>query len=1414
MILKDTCRICSAPGEPGQPLFYPCKCSGTIRYIHQDCLTTWLSHSKKKTCDVCKHPYSFTKVYASDMPASLPPPLLIRRLAQQTFFASLFGIRAIVIAIIWLGLLPWITIWTWRVYFTMGESTAWWISGRERPADVPIIGFVQTLTASNESISSFNNATILHRFTSRAFWQALSSDIFAGQIIASLIVLIFVAVFLLREWISQNARPGVFDEDEMAGIPPQDPPVLNQQPANQPVQDVNAHMLVPQRQGPLEMDVEARRQARLWRPHRPIPPNPRFEALPRHFDDQERLELRRDPIRQPHILIEPIGIPPLPAVLPPENYDAPPVDTDKGKEKEDITAESVPAASDVRRRMRRRIDNGNDNEILSISSSPTSSDLSFTHLPLSKSSLAADDSLGSSGLHHTTSLEHLATETPEEPTDSSSVPDKNMDRKKRARDEMEEEYEHYFRDHQPPTIGPIDAARARTDILEVAPWLEHERNGEELPPREAAFDDDDDSEDDEAPERIFWDADADREDDDDDDEDVVDIGDFNVPNRPGAQAPAPAQPQPQAPAEQMNDGMDDLEAAVEDDMEGALEAIGLRGPIFGVVQNVILMIFVLDTAIGFGIWLPFTLGKTAALLSLDPQRALYILHLPIRGMRIVTDPIVDFITLALGHYIFPSFYQTSRFFLSSALGLITFFAEALVPPSVASSQSHDITSWLGTELSAVASLWLQQSLPQEPPSPLTQKINDFFETNSTVAQILEPRFAYVGREVRLFTNHFQQSWIRLTLGHGSNERAFAVVLGYGVVGIILALYLNVFTVGNARTAGRAVRNAIRQQLLVVKVAMFIIIELIIFPLGCGTMLDACTIWVFPEASLESRIAFFTQAPLTAMFYHWVAGTMFMYQFAVLLGGCRNIMRPGAMWFIKDPQDQNFHPIRDILERPTFTQFRKLLISAFMYAMVVACGVGSLAILLFIGNRSIFPIRWKTREPLSEVPIDLLFLQIVLPYTMRHLRPRKAVYRVAVQVWRFLAARLRLTSYMFGDRHREEEVSRVYKTWVAFIRRSAKDNEEMTTTKDGTFRRVPSSDNISLPRDMRATAEVQEDGSPLNDKAAALITLQNAEAVKAKRDVKNDYIVVYFPSRFRVRIITFVMAVWTIMAIVAAICIAVPVQVGRHFFTLLSSTTVHDGYSFLAGFYILWGCCLVAKAAESMDRRRQRVTGDGPRADFAVYFAKQSLLWASKMAYMTVCFGVLIPILLGLVVDLYIVLPVRLTLHPTMVPTIRLVDMWSLGLVYCKIAIRLRRKLQLPRRQYDALHMLLSNGWTHPDLRHATKELILPALATLLTTLLVPAGAVYVVRELLQMPLGKKFLFVHVYPGLFAMVGLSRMVVSAMTVLSSWSQAIRDNEFLVEMRLQNLEPELATDEKKTEALRAGIVRMGRAMAGER
>lgn len=39
----DICRVCRCEaGE--QELFYPCICTGSIKYIHQDCLTQWMRY--------------------------------------------------------------------------------------------------------------------------------------------------------------------------------------------------------------------------------------------------------------------------------------------------------------------------------------------------------------------------------------------------------------------------------------------------------------------------------------------------------------------------------------------------------------------------------------------------------------------------------------------------------------------------------------------------------------------------------------------------------------------------------------------------------------------------------------------------------------------------------------------------------------------------------------------------------------------------------------------------------------------------------------------------------------------------------------------------------------------------------------------------------------------------------------------------------------------------------------------------------------------------------------------------------------------------------------------------------------------------------------------------------------------------
>lgn len=47
---------------------------------------------------------------------------------------------------------------------------------------------------------------------------------------------------------------------------------------------------------------------------------------------------------------------------------------------------------------------------------------------------------------------------------------------------------------------------------------------------------------------------------------------------------------------------------------------------------------------------------------------------------------------------------------------------------------------------------------------------------------------------------------------------------------------------------------------------------------------------------------------------------------------------------------------------------------------------------------------------------------------------------------------------------------------------------------------------------------------------------------------------------------------------------------------------------------------------------------------------------------------------------------------------------------------------------------------------------------------------------------------HVYPSLFTAAGIVHGTYAASRVTSSWSQTIRDKEFLVEMRLRNLDAE--------------------------
>ena len=98
--------MCRCEGTPERPLFHPCICTGSIKFIHQDCLLQWLRYSKKEFCELCSHRFSFTPIYSPDMPKRLPLSIVFSGFLGTVAHAVRFWLHYTVVAIAWLGVVP------------------------------------------------------------------------------------------------------------------------------------------------------------------------------------------------------------------------------------------------------------------------------------------------------------------------------------------------------------------------------------------------------------------------------------------------------------------------------------------------------------------------------------------------------------------------------------------------------------------------------------------------------------------------------------------------------------------------------------------------------------------------------------------------------------------------------------------------------------------------------------------------------------------------------------------------------------------------------------------------------------------------------------------------------------------------------------------------------------------------------------------------------------------------------------------------------------------------------------------------------------------------------------------------------------------------------------------------------------
>ena len=378
---------------------------------------------------------------------------------------------------------------------------------------------------------------------------------------------------------------------------------------------------------------------------------------------------------------------------------------------------------------------------------------------------------------------------------------------------------------------------------------------------------------------------------------------------------------------------DDEENNVEE-FEGVLEAIGMNGSIWSLVQNSALMALLVALSLGAAVWMPYLIGILFIMTD-----TLALIRVPLKITRLLTDPLIDFLFMVCSDYIwstivhvYTDYIQSNAIFTDLSTKFMFIFNYIKDNGLLFADSSHT------TLADTVQSVTTNDTLIDNGIQYMTKLFNE-------TEPIVESAF-----------NRYQA----LATGTTAFDRFACIVIGYIVVTVVSCTSLSRITNNHLATAafGRTANEAIRLQGIILKVAMFITVELMLFPIVCGFLLDASTMPLFKGATLVGRMAYLKSHPVSSIFLHWFLGTGFMFLFAVLVTMCRRVVRPGVMWFIRDPNDPQFHPIREIIERPVFLQFKKIGASALIYLTVILVGVGGFVHGVDLLTSHVLPLRWS------------------------------------------------------------------------------------------------------------------------------------------------------------------------------------------------------------------------------------------------------------------------------------------------------------------------------------------------------------------------------------------------------------------------------------------------------------------------
>ena len=783
------------------------------------------------------------------------------------------------------------------------------------------------------------------------------------------------------------------------------------------------------------------------------------------------------------------------------------------------------------------------------------------------------------------------------------------------------------------------------------------------------------------------------------------------------------------------DAIDDAE-----DLEGVLELLGMRGPIAGLFQNAIFCVLLVSATIFLGLFVPYNIGRYSLWFIAKPMRPVWILYSLcrfIQDMVVIAFGLLSH-TLSLVH---PSLGLGGVARLATKLLFGSRHAAAILDPHVemtnaAKRVGHTVINELGrvsmSEIHTFSAVSHEALL-----SVKGQVFSGFAALGSALVFIFGGDYsskvpmvfsaasnatAFALTTLKTLPNTLLKPNLVINVNFpdashtidpalafwNGTDRFWAILAGYLTIYLAAVLYLRRGGPISSSQTGQdweaALIDALNQASGVMKVILIIGIEMLVFPLYCGMLLDIALLPLFENATLMSRLQFTMNFPLTSAFVHWFVGTAYMFHFALFVSMCRKIMRRGVLYFIRDPDDPEFHPVRDVLERNVTTQLRKIAFSALVYGALVIICLGAVVWGLALSLPSVLPIHYSSNEPVLEFPLDLLFYNFLMPLAVKFFKPGDGLHAMYTWWFRTCGRCLRITWFLFGERKADEEGRlRMIETgpgagaswWQAmFLQLDESDglvrpwkpkfvaNE---SSKAEASESEPESPNIRgyVPSETEAreaepkelspeegfkdylisTQQLIPDGrfvrAPASDqvkipkgKTVFLEVSEKNERLDGKPDVpetdlysSTQYRLVYVPPHFRVRIFLFILLIWLFAAATGVGITIIPLVFGRWMFQLLipEGIRTNDIYAFGIGIHVLGAFVYALINIRSLAYKAKRRAAGAIASVFNNDAVRRSLAITTRLAKIVYSYFfilVVFPLMIASLAELYVMMPLH------------------------------------------------------------------------------------------------------------------------------------------------------------------------------